>query len=799
MKFPLSWLKDYLDINLSPGQIAKVLTSLGIEVDSVQQVQPSFNSVIVVTVTSVEKHPNADKLVVATVSDGINSYQVVCGAPNCRAGLKTALAQVGATLGDKDGTSFKIKQTALRGVESSGMLCSEKELQISDRDEGIIEFASQIAVGADVAEMYADSIFEVSLTPNLGHCSNLIGIARELATATDQTCRCPSAAINENDDAISKYVSVTVADPARCPRYACRVIKNVKIAPSPSWMQQRLQACGIRPINNIVDITNYVLLETGQPLHAFDLKTLQGNALLIRTAQSDEQIVTLDGNTRTLNAEDLLICDQTPAGSRPIALAGVMGGGDTEISDATTDVLLESAFFQPAAIRRTSKRLGLHTDASRRFERHSDPNGVLYALERAAMLMADIAGGSLCQGTIDIASSNFPCAKITCRLSKTNQLLGTHLSVGEVEGIFKRLGYAYKWDGKDLFELEVPTYRNDLQIEVDIIEEIARIYGYDNIVKSRPKYRASDLIDSPIFLFETQVRARLLAEGLQELLTCDLIGPSLLNIVRESSMAPEAVVNILNPTSIEQSILRTSLLPGLLQVAKHNFDRENHDLAGFEIGKIHFKDKEQYKEQLIAAIVLMGKVLPHHWDYKPHNADFFDIKGIVENFLHSLQIAAQFKESTLKTLHSGRQMIICVDDLEIGALGEVHPAIVKRLDVPQKIFFAEINLHDLYRVRPALTQVQELAIFPSSMRDWTVTITEQLPVQKIIDHIYSIPSQLLEKVFLFDIYHSDKLSHDSRNATFRFIYRDREKTMAQSAVEAEHLRIVSEAIKIITA
>lgn len=799
MKFPLSWLKDYIDINLSSGQIAKILTSLGIEVDSVQQVQPSFNSVIVVTVTAVEKHPNADKLVVATVSDGINNYQVVCGAPNCRVGLKTALAQVGATLSEKDGKSFKIKQTALRGVESSGMLCSEKELQISDRDEGIIEFASQVPVGADVAEMYTDSIFEVSLTPNLGHCSNLIGIARELATVTDVTCRYPSAAINESGDAISSHVSVTVDDPVRCPRYSCRVIKNVKIAPSPSWMQQRLQACGIRPINNIVDITNYVLLETGQPLHAFDLQTLQGNALLIRTAQPGEQLVTLDGTTRTLNAEDLLICDQAPTSSRPIALAGVMGGSDTEISDTTTDVLLESAFFQPATIRRTSKRLGLHTDASRRFERHSDPNGVLYALERASMLMADIAGGSLCQGAIDIANSSFPCAKIHCRLSKTNQLLGTHLSVGEVEGIFKRLGYAYKWDGKDNFELEAPTYRSDLQIEVDIIEEIARIYGYDNIAKSRPKYRASDLIDSPIFQFEKQVRARLLAEGLQELLTCDLIGPSLLNIVRESSMSPESVVNILNPTSIEQSILRTSLLPGLLQVAKHNFDRDNHDLAGFEIGKIHFKEKEQYKEQLMAAIVLMGKALPHHWDYKPHEADFYDIKGIVENFLHTLQIVPQFKESALKTLHSGRQLVICVDDLEIGALGEVHPAIVKRLDVPQKIFFAEINLHDLYRVRPALTQVQELAIFPSSTRDWTITITKELPVQKIIDHIHSIPSMLLEKVFLFDIYHSDKLSRDSRNATFRFIYRDREKTLSQNAVEAEHLRIVNEAIKIITA
>jgi phenylalanyl-tRNA synthetase beta chain len=795
MKIPLSWLKEYIDCHLPPAQIAKMLTMNGLEVDGIETVALGFQKVIVVKVIDVQKHPTANKLSIATVTDGVNSYQVVCGAPNCRPGIKTAFAMVGATLVNDQGTPYTIKSAKIRGVDSFGMLCTGKELGLSESHEVILEFADQLTEGADVAEMFADTVFDISLTPNLAHCASVMGVARELSAAMSSPVRYPEITVEEIKEDVSSAARVQVRDSTNCPRYVCRVIKDVKVAPSPVWLEKRLSACGIRSVNNIVDITNYVLMEMGHPLHAFDLDLLDGKEIRVRSALEGERFVTLDGKEQIMKAQDLLICDK----EKPVAIAGVMGGLNSEVSDNTHNILIESAYFLPTSIRKTSKQLHLQTEASKRFERGCDPNILVQAVDRAAMLIQQIAGGGVYAGVIDVAERTFPEKHITCRLSRINHVLGTHLSVSEVESVFNRLQLPHIWNGRDTFTVRAPTYRVDLQSEIDLIEDIARIYGYDNIGMSNSRFHGSTLPHAPIFLFEREVRSQLVAEGLQEFLTSDLIGPTLMEIVRDDEMPEESVIRVLNPTSIEQSILRTSLLPGLLQVVKYNWDHQNHHVSGFEIGRIHFKEGDQYKEQTVAGIVLSGKSRPHHWDQKPHDFDFFDLKGVVENVLQELRINdLSFQVNRLDTFHPGRRASVYVGSFEIGSLGEVHPTILRRLDVPQRIFFAELNLHDLFKVQEKSYKMEDIPIYPGSERDWTITLREEIPIADVFDMIDSTASPLLEKTSLLDVYRSEKLGQGLKNVTFRFMYRDTNKTVAQESVEAEHRRLTNEVLNLLT-
>lgn len=793
MKLSLNWLRDYIQLDLSPTEIAKLLTSAGLEVENIENTSSNFDGVIVGEVVKVEKHPDADKLCVAQVSDGRETLQVVCAAPNCRVGLKTAFAPVGATLTDEKGQKFKIKKTKLRGVESSGMLCAADELGLTDEKQaGIMEFDEEMKVGDDLASLFSDTILEIGLTPNLGHCNCLFGVARELAALTDSPAILPAITFQEDQSLHTPgLIRVEIQDFKLCPRYACRVVKDVKVGPSPEWLQHRLVASGIRPINNVVDITNYVFLEIGQPLHAFDYDHVEGHKIVVRPAKDGETFVTLDDKPRSLTSEDLLICDS----EKGIALAGVMGGKNSEVSSETRNVLLEAAYFNPKTIRKTSKRLALQTDSSKRFERGADPNGPLWALDRAAMLIQKLANGKVAQTPLDIKKQGFPENKVECRLSRINELLGTHLSVSEVETIFKRLGFVCSWDGKNKFSVVVPTYRVDILGEIDLIEEVARIYGYDNIPLCQPTYKNSDLPHAPIFLFERDIREKLVAERLQEFLTCDLIGSSMLDMVGSGADGLEPV-KVMNPISVEQSILRTSLLPGLLQMVKYNLARQNHHISGFEIGRIHFKYGDQYKEQTVVGIILTGQAQEHTWYAKPRDFDFYDLKGIIENVFNELRIFnVTFKPGDLKIFHTGRQAGIFYQGLELGSMGEIHPAIIRHLDISQRVYFAELNLHDLIQIRQVHYMMQPVPIFPASERDWTVTISEQIPVQQIFDNIRTIPSQLLKSITLLDIYQNEKLKAEKlKNVTLHFIYRDDQKTLSQEAVDEEHHRIMRETV-----
>lgn len=799
MKVLLSWLSDYISLEgETPEKIAETLTKAGLEVDAVEKLAPPATGVVVCRVLEVEKHPEADKLSLATVTDGVDTFHVVCGASNCRKGLITALARIGAKTVDDQGKLFTIKKNKIRGVESQGMLCAKQELGLPDeggKASGIIEFSPGTALGLDVAKMYSDVLLEISLTPNLGHCSSLIGVARELFAAGGKPLKLPKAALKEDcSQQASKLASIEVKAPKDCPRYACRLIKDVVIGPSPEWLKNRLEMSGVRSINNVVDVTNYVMLELGHPLHAFDYDHLQGHRVVVQNARELKKdhmsFVTLDGKTRQLEESDLLICD----GERPIALAGIMGGADSEVKDSTKNILLEGAVFSPQVIRKTSKRLGLMTDASKRFERGCDPNIIELALARAASLITEVAGGKVCEGLLDQSVKKFSPKQIRVRISQVNRLLGTHLSSSEVEAIFQRLECSCTLAEEGILEVLVPTYRNDLQEEIDLVEEVARVYGFDNIGKCAEKATVSLLPHAPMFLLEREVRKRLLGAGLQEFLTCDLIGPTLLNTLQASELPEKAWIHVLNPVSVEQSILRTSLLPGLLQVVKYNWDHGVHNIAGFEIGQIHFKRQNdvhgQYCEQSMVGIILSGKSRPHHWDIKPSDADFYDLKGVIENLLQECYVPNfAFKKSALKVLHPGRQATIFSDELEIGSFGELHPSIARLLDVPHRIYFAEISLHDLQKVRRVQATMKEISTFPGSERDLTLTVKEEITIDQILQKFHQQPSKYLESIQLIDIYRSDKLGQGLKNVTFRFYYRDPKKTILQEKVDAEHARI----------
>ncbi len=788
MKVPLSWLKEYLNFTQSPEELANVLTLAGIEVEGIETSALKFSGVVVGKVLKTHKHPSADRLCVAKVSDGEEEFQVVCGAPNCRAGIKTAFAKIGAALLDEEGKSFKIKKSKLRDVESFGMLCSEKELGLGDSHEGIMELSDELEIGKDLASYYSDVIYEVGLTPNLGHCMSIYGLARELSAQLNIPLKKPSFNFSEDEESVEKCVQVLLIDKKQCPRYSCRAVKDIKVGPSPEWLKKKIEVCGVRSINNIVDIGNLVMLEFGQPLHMFDTDKIDGEKIII-TAQTDyKELETLDDVKRLIPPEVLLICDM----AKPLAFAGVMGGKSSAVSDQTVNILIEAAYFTPQAIRKSARLIGLKSDSSQRFEKGIDPNGVIDALNYAAFLLQKVAGGKICKGFIDQKAHEFVEKKIACRIQRVNQLLGTHLSAGEIAGLLRRLEMSILQETNHELLIAVPTYRNDISIEADLIEEVARVYGYNNIPKPIPLLTTSMIPNAPLYLMEKEIRMRLIGEGLQELMTCDLISPVQAAMTLEHSMSKDALVSVLLSHSVDQSVLRASLLPGLLQAVKYNIDHGTTNIAGFEVGRIHFKDKDQYIEPTAAGIVLSGKRAPYHWDPKPGDFDFYDLKGVIANLLASLKIEdVEFEPSHLQNFHLGRQAKIKKGQAILGVMGEVHPDRVAKLDVPQRIFFAEINLHELMPLIPKQWKVSDLAQFPGSERDWTVTLKEELPIAEILRALRSVPSRLLEKVILLDLYKSEQIGKDKKNATFRFFYRDLEKTIAYETVEQEHARIIA--------
>lgn len=788
MQLPLSWIKEHVEMDRSPLELESLLTSMGLEVDSIQDEKLPFEEVVVCWVESVTKHPNADKLVIAKVHDGLGVHQVVCGAPNCREGIKSAFARVGAKLKDPHKEEFfEIKPTKIRGVESFGMLCATDEIGVDESHLGIIELPQDAKVGASIYPYFADKIFDISITPNLGHALCVLGVARELAAGLGTQVNQIPISLNESRESIAGQISVQIENPQDCLFYGARLLKGIKVAPSPLWLKRRLNACGIRSINNVVDVTNFVMMELGQPLHAFDYSKIAGHSIVVRRAKHFETLTLLDEKERQLNEHLLVIADA----EKPLAIAGIMGGFHSAVNESTTDILLEAAHFNAVLVRRGCKELMLSTDSSKRFERGIDGANVTRALDRAAMLLEEICGVRPLKGIVQAGTTERPPQIISCHLARIGEILGLHVSLNEVETVFRRLDFKSHWDGKGVFTLEVPSYRNDLKQEIDIIEEVARVIGYHNIPKKTPYFASSTIPHAPLYLFEQEVRSRLIAEGLQECITCDLISPQQVETYLSLQIDPASLISVANPTSLDQSVLRPSLIPGLLAVVKRNIDFQNAHLKGFEIGKIHFRMNGAYKEPSMAAFAFAGQAAPHIWDGLDRPVDFFDLKGAIESLLSGMRVeAVQFEKSHLPFYHPGRQAKIVCSAVEIGTLGEVHPELQRKLDVAERIYVAEINLQDLMALLPPPQKMKKLPLYPSSSRDWTVTVREEVAVSSILEAIRSIHSPYLEQVHLKYIYRSHKLGERKKNVTFHFIYRDVQETIENKTVDLEHARLV---------
>lgn len=789
MKVPLSWLKQFLEIELDAKEVAQALTLLGIEVEKIEETPLSFSGVVVGKVVATTQHPNADRLHIATVTDGKQEFQVVCGAPNCRAEIVVAFAPIGTNLTDQEGKTWKIKKSKLRDVESYGMLCSAVELGLGKEGSGILELPQEWPLGADLASFYSDPILEVTLTPNLGHCLSILGIARELGAYLNLKAKRPQFKLEEDRSGqlyTNNFLQVSVLNPTLCPRYSCRMIQNITVDPSPEWLKKKLEACGLRSVNNVVDISNFVMLELGQPLHIFDADAISGKKIVVSSSTEPLSLATLDHKAREIPLETLLISDN----EKPLAIAGVIGGLSSAVTEKTKNIVIESASFSPKTIRKTSRFLEIKTDSSYRFDRGVDIDSVIFALDRAAFLIAQLAGGQVCQGVIDIKSEPLKPKVISLRITRVNEILGIKLSLNEVSSILKRLEMGVKSNGNETLEVEIPSYRNDISIEVDLIEEVARIFGYNNLPKHSPYHLSSTLLDTPIYSFEKGVRLSLLNQGLQECVTCDLISPSLSKLTLEKGLDEEATISVLYPRSLDQSILRTSLLSGLLQVVKNNGNHKIEDVHIFEIGKIHFKEGDVFKECSCAGIILSGKNRPLHWDKKPQPFDFFDLKGVVENFLNVIGISKiSFEPSHLHSLHPWRQARIKSGEITLGALGEVHPYITSSIDLREKVVFAELNLHDLLSLKKREKKIDPLSLFPHSDRDWTLSLKDDFPISHVFQAIQSLKSRFLESYFLLDLYKSEQIGKDKKNATLRFVYRDQEKTIDIETVEREHSKL----------
>lgn len=629
----------------------------------------------------------------------------------------------------------------------------------------IAEILTLLGIEVDHVSEGSSPIFELSLTPNLGHCMSALGVARELSAALQ-------IPLSRTKKTLSKHLldkQIVVRDLSLCPHYMCCLIDNVTVGPSPDWLKKELEACGQKSINNVVDIANFVMMKFGQPLHAFDYDLLEGNSIEVGPSKNSLPFLGLDGIEREVPAGSLFISDS----KKPIAIAGIMGGANSSVSEKTTRVLFEAAYFDPISIRNTAKKIDLRTESAQRFEKGVDILGLEEALSEACSLL----GGTVI-GSSHLKKSSFPLKQIAYRTTRINQLLGTKLSATEIEEIFQRLGFKTK---ENL--VEIPSFRNDLNEEIDLVEEVARIYGYNNIEKTLPRCITSQIPSDPIFLYENELRRQFLGCGLTEFLTCDLLSPKLGDIAQEVTPPSMGFLKTLYSKSEEYSILRTSLLPGLLQVTKKNLDQKNLDLAAFEIGRIHFLQEGKPLEIPMGAILLTGKATHAHWNRKAADFDYFDLKGIVENI-----VTATFQPSKHMTFHPGRQADIHIGDLIVGSLGEVHPTLLQKFDIQQRVLYAEFHIPYLLKSKKTQTRVTPLSQFPASERDWTLPLPLHTPIDQVFQAIHATQSPLLEKAELVDLYLPDNATQ--KNATIRFTYRDMAKTISFDEVEKEHAKII---------
>ncbi|MCG9127587.1 phenylalanine--tRNA ligase subunit beta [Candidatus Poribacteria bacterium] len=782
MNVSLNWLKSYIDFDLSSTELADKLTMLGIEVESIKELGAGLNGVVVGRVNSIRPHPNADKLVLCKVDIGnSDELQIVCGAPNVSEGMCAPVATINTELP----TGITIKRAKLRGEESHGMLCSEKELGISDEASGLMELSNDLPLGKPITEVLSlnDVIFELEITPNRSDCLSMIGVAREIRAETGNKLTLPENLIEENDIDVNSKTSVRIDAPDLCPRYAARIIQGVKIGESPDWLKNRLESIGIGVINNIVDATNFVMMEYGQPLHAFDYNKLDENRIVVRRASEGEKLTTLDEEERELTSDMLVIADA----NKPVALAGVMGGYDSEITESTCDVLLESANFSASSIRLTSKKLGMNTEASYRFEREADPEGVIPALDRATQLIVEIAGGSTCKGVVDVYPGKRSLLELQLRKDRVNFVLGTQLDIHEIEKILKNLGFEVNLQD-NIFQVTVPSFRPDISREIDLIEEIARVYGYDNIPTSLPKGDIPVPVPDNATVMCKRIKHFLLGAGMMESVNYSFSHPNCFDKIRVSEDNPlRKAFELQNPLSPEMSILRTTLIPSLLENAQHNRNHQIDSIALFEISTVFSQDSEPLR----AAGIITGEIGGGVYGNPYKSPDFYDVKGIVEGILEMCNIPDYtLLKTNDPTFHPGRNVAVILDEKQIGIFGEAHPTVQENYELPYKAYLFKLDLDSLANAVDFKIRFEPIPIYPSVQRDLAIVVDQQLPSDTPIDLIYSTGGELVESVRLFDVYEGDQVPEDKKSLAYTITYNSDTETLTDIAVNNLHDKIV---------
>lgn len=797
MRVSYNWLQDYVDFALSPGDLADRLTLVGLAVEGIEEPGRGITRVFTGRIASITPHPNADRLTVCQVDTGGSELvQIVTGATNVSVNDVVPVAVEGAKLAK----GLTIKKSKLRGVESRGMMCSGDELGLdpktmpADQARGVMILPDDTPPGLDAKAVLGldDVVLELELTPNRGDCLSMVGVAREVAALLGTTLKLPEPVYVELPESVVGRVQVDIDDPALCRRYVARLFSNIKIGPSPMWLQQRLRSAGVRPINNIVDLTNYVMMELGQPLHAFDYDKLVDGRIIVRRASEGETIISLDNMARHLTPEMLVIAD--PSG--PVAVAGVMGGLSTEVTAATTNILLESACFDPVSVRRTSRDLGLRSESSTRFEKGIDIGGCMRAADRVAQLIQELGIGKVVAGAVD--NYPMPATEKTIRLrpARTTHVLGAQIPREETKDMLRRLQFRVQDSGENML-VTVPTHRPDVTLEEDLIEEVARLYGYDRIPGTLPTGATTRGARTGGQAFVKRVKEAMVSCGLNEVITYSFTSPRIFDQLGLPEDSPlRYTVNVMNPLSEEQSVMRTLLLPGLLEVLQRNHNRRVTNGAVFELGNVFYPrpgaSLPDEKPRLAAA--MMGKI-PGGWASSDVPLDYYHLKGVMETVLAALGTdgVVFVPVSDRPGFHPGRTALVEVGGRELGVIGELHPEVLEKLDLPQRVTGSELDLELLAEVSGRPVQFSPLPRYPAADRDLAVVVSKDVTARDVLAVIRQAAGPLLTAVELFDVYTGEQVKEGYRSLAFALRFQASDRTLTDAEV-ADRLKSVTDSL-----
>lgn len=800
MKVSLSWLKDYVPIEMDVYDLADALTMVGLEVEGVTDRYEYLDSVILGRIMDIHPHPKTDDLKICDVDMGNRKLSIVCGAPNIKKDILAPVALPGTSFPN----GFILERKNVRGVPSEGMLCSEAELGLGTDSEEIMVLSDSLPEGESLAKALdlTDMVLDIGLTPNRSDCLSIIGIAREIAALQNISVRYPDLSLPEVSGNLFDLSSVVIETPDNCPRYAARLLTDITVSPSPFWVQDRLMSIDLRPINNIVDITNFVMMETGQPLHAFDFDRLEQNRIVVRMAYENEPFTTLDQKEHLLSSDMLMICD----GEKPVALAGIMGGLNSEIENDSKRVLIESAYFNPITIRRTSKKFGLTSEASYRFERGVDPDGTLVALNRAAQLIAEIGGGKLVEGLIDQHPKPTKPRKIALNVMETNMLLGLDLYQDKIENLLRSIEFKVERMDNNTLEVISPSFRVDIERPVDLMEEVARLWGYNNIATTYPLIPAEAMEPDKRLNQRDRIKRIMIALGFTESINYSFINSLSCEKLRlEPDDRRRNTVKILNPLSEEQTVMRTSLLPGLFDTMRRNISRQVNNLKLFEVGNIYINIEKMVQPEEIEMLACLwtGARVDVPWYGRKDACDFYDIKGVAEEFLKKLDIQnsvfTQMPADACRYTTFGHTAQILVENEALGLVGEIDPEVLDNFHLKQTVFIFEIDLNLLFSHINDLTQSKPIPAFPAVDRDVTLIVDRAIELQTILDHVKSEGEALVESIYFLDAYEGEPIPASKKSISFRITYRSHSETLIDERVNHLHKAITDRILDVFDA